>query len=503
MIRMTALILGLLLAFTASAQVTIINTGKIKLYDASGAVVSQHSQIKEAYEAATAHGAGTYRITLPDQTLVYKVPACPVCPPPVDPPPIDPPPVDPPPTPPPPATGAFNLPALAADPITGTVAKPARGKSYVDPVYKVTITRGTQASDGTGDSMRHEYSRRQAFNADNTRYLAQSSNGYWTLYNAQTFAPIRQLKGMAGDCEPLWSPTNPRTLIYTGQNGGKVWWTKDVETDTDTVLFDFTGKTPWPQAESFWTKAEGETSADGKILGLMATRYDSASQSNKIYGLVVLNTATRQIVGTIDASAWGGGFPDHVSTAASGKYIVPSWAYQPTLGTRACPVASFTWANCKLVFKNSEHSDLAYGPNREDYYVVTDYDAGQIRAINLDTLASFNLTTLYPRSGSGYAAHVSGKAFDRPGWVVISTYADFGNYNTFPDPKLEPQYRKVFLAELKPGGQLLSLAHIRTTADGYFGEPQASASHDLSRVIFTSNLGSGTADDYIVTVPFK
>ncbi len=53
-------------------------------------------------------------------------------------------------------------------------------------------------------------------------------------------------------------------------------------------------------------------------------------------------------------------------------------------------------------------------------------------------------------------AHVSGQAFDRPGWVVISTYADSAEYGrVVPDATLEPMYRKVMLLELKPGGRKL------------------------------------------------
>lgn len=493
----TFLLLALLLAPAASAQeLAITSKGTIKLLKADGTAISTHTEVKEAYERVVKEGAGAYRIVLPEQAVVYSVPKCPVCPttPPVVTPPVTPP------TNPPVVSGEFNLPALAADPISGTIAKPARGGSYIDPAYGTKITRATQASDGTGSTMRHEYSRRQAFNANNTRYLALASNGYWHLYNKADNTRLRQLSKLAGDAEPIWSATNPRTLIYTSQNGGRVWWTKDVETDTDTVLFDFTGKTPWPAATSYWTKSEGTTSADGRYLALMATAYNSSSQSNVIYGLLVLDTQAKAIVSTLDASKWGGGFPDHISMSATGKYVVPSWAFQPTLGTRAY---TRDFASFKQLHTQSEHSDLALGPNGEDFYVYTDYTTGKITAKNIDTLASFDLTSLYPASGAGYAAHISGQAFARPGWVVISTYSDFSNYSTSPATTLQPQYRKVFLAELKPGGKLLSLVHTRQAGTGYFDEPQASASRDLSLVIYASNKGAGVSDSYIATVPFK
>jgi hypothetical protein len=401
----------------------------------------------------------------------------------------------------PPATGVFNLPALAADAIPANPPKPARGGSFTDPVYKVQITRATDPADGGGGRMRHEYSRRQVFNKGSTRYLEHDGSGYWWTYNATTKAPIRKLTGLAGDAEPIWSATNPAELIYTSREGGKVWWTKNVETDVSTVLFDFTGKTPWAAATSYWTKGEGTTSADGRYLALMATAYNNTTKANTIYGLVVLDTQQKAIVSTLDASKWGGSFPDHISMSPSGRWVVPSWT-SAALGTRAY---TRDFSSFKQLHTASEHSDLAYGPAKEDFYVYANYTAGFIIAKNIDTGASWNLTPLYPIGGAKYSVHISGQAFDRPGFVVMSTYSDSDEYGkTSPAAKLQPQYRKVWIAELKQGGAQWSLAHMRQGLDGYFDEPQASPNSDLSLVIFSSNLGAGTAsDDWIVKVPFK
>ena len=41
---------------------------------------------------------------------------------------------------------------------------------------------------------RNDYSRRQAFNANNTRVLVYSLNGAWHLYDANSLQPLRVLK---------------------------------------------------------------------------------------------------------------------------------------------------------------------------------------------------------------------------------------------------------------------------------------------------------------------
>ena len=81
----------------------------------------------------------------------------------------------------------FRLKALAADAMPA-VAEPATksiglaNPSFVDPVYGTRVYKVTDASDFAGASfVRHDYSRRQAFNADNTRFLGSTSDGYWLL----------------------------------------------------------------------------------------------------------------------------------------------------------------------------------------------------------------------------------------------------------------------------------------------------------------------------------
>ena len=380
-----------------------------------------------------------------------------------------------------------TLKPLAADPITGTFSPPGLGKSFVDPAYGLTIT---QASSG---NERQEYSRRQMFNADNSLYLIQAVNGYWFTYSTRTFAKGKQLNFLAGDAEPLWSPTDPKKLLFTGQNGqGGTWYWLDVEANTRTTAFSLAGKAPFPSAKSFWTKAEGTTSADGRVLTLMAETYN-AGGSVTFYGVLTVDTATGASLG----SRAGGARPDHVSTSPSGRFAVISGDSAEV--TVACPVDFKT--ECRKLHTKSEHSDLAFGPNREDLYVYTDYTVGQIVAKNIATGASFNITPLYPVSGAGYAAHISGQAFGMPGWVVISTYADFSNYSTKPATVLQPQYRKVFLAELKPSGRLLSVMHNRAVVREYRDEPQATISRDGQYIGVATNLGSTVSNAYIVRLP--
>ncbi|MDO5053412.1 MAG: hypothetical protein Q4E05_11050 [Pseudoclavibacter sp.] len=402
----------------------------------------------------------------------------------------------------------FSLSPLSADPIA-PAERPARAQglddAFIDPAYGTRIYRATDGSEGQGERMRHNYSRRQAFNADASRYIAWDDRGYWYLYDGASFQQIKLLKGLAGDCEPIWHASDPNVLYFTARDGGSTWWSYDVRNDKTEVLFDFAGKTPWPQATSFWTGKEGTASADGRYLALMATSYDAATQQKKIYGMLTFDLQEQRIVGTLDAKDFPvpHAYPDHISISPSGEYVVPSWLHGQG-GTRAYPR---DFSSSVELATGSEHSDLVFGPEGQDYYVYADYGSGKLVAVDIASRQRIELRSLYPAGGEAYALHISGQAFDKPGWAVVSTYADSADYaQTSPAPQLRAEYRKVWLVELKPGGRVLNVAHVRaqenpSTEEAYFLEPHASASRDLSRIIFTSNFGSGPAQSYIVGLP--
>lgn len=398
----------------------------------------------------------------------------------------------------------FRLRPLAADRIPALPRPIVRAAdlaspSWIDPTYGTRLYQVTDASDHPGAQfVRHDYSRRQAFNADNTRFLAQASNGAWLLYDGFELRPLRRngphgaLKGMAGEAEPIWHPRDPGRLWFTSTGGGLIWWEKQVDSDADSVMANFSGRLPWPAATGLWTKGEGTASADGRYFAFMATSYDGISKTVSIHGLVCWDRIEDRIVGTLDAAAFGRAMPDHISMSPSGRFVVPSWAYAPKLGTRAY---SRDFSSFRLLHTDSEHSDLAFGPRGEDLYVATDYRDGVLMAKDMATGGSFNLMRLYPRRGANIGAlHISGQAFDRPGWVVVSTYADSADYGKVkPDPVLEAAHRKIMLLELRPGGRQYSVAHTHAAAryGGYFGEHQATVSRDGTRILFASNFDDG------------
>jgi hypothetical protein len=497
-----------------------------------GVVLSSHDTERQATEASMWHalqnGVGTYILKAPahpDVEIVYDAgtsPPGPTPPPPPPgptppppgptppppgptPPPPGPTPPPPGPTPPPPPSGPSDMhPACSTIygagfvPITARVgeavpplSKPAKGAHFREPTFGTCMVRATDhAAEPPRDFSRNNYSRTQAFNNDSTRFVTYGNGGEWHLYDARTLAYMKKLPGLAGDAEPQWHPTDPKLLYFLPTNGiGMKIYELNVETGAGRTVVDLAAriKARWPTANAAWTKSEGSPSADARYWCLMV---DNAGWQS--LGVLCYDMQADAIVGFLDTA---GDRPDHVSMTPSGLYCAPSW--DSAKGTRAY---SRDFSVFKQLHHKSEHSDFALDANGDDTYVGIDFqsNAGDVFMTNCRTGVK---TVLYPTyvSGSHAAHHFSGRAFRKPGWVLVSTYGEGGPLRWYQ--------RKVFAMALEANPRIVALAHHRCTVTTYFAEPHASVNRDFTKVLFNSNWGVTTGGDtpnvdaYIVELP--
>ena len=83
-----------------------------------------------------------------------------------------------------------------------SLSRPAKGVRQREAAFGTCLYRATDHAKETGTSfVRNDYSRRQAFNADNTYLLTYGYGGKWFLYNANTLQFIRTL-AFHGTAEP-------------------------------------------------------------------------------------------------------------------------------------------------------------------------------------------------------------------------------------------------------------------------------------------------------------
>ncbi len=410
------------------------------------------------------------------------------------------------------------------------ISMPAKGVEFIDPIYGTSIYRITDhVNDLAGSGLstpswiRNLYSRIQSLNADGTYFLFFATDGYWHLYDATTYAWVRQVSLGGGSTEPQWHPTDPQLVYKFPNNGGMSISTHNVLTDEVIQVADFTNVAAiegdinvnsivdvFPTAARCWTKSEGSPSADGRYWGLMVEDGSFITR-----GLMVYDMQLNEVVGTYDFATDGAGISDvdHCSMSPSGDWIVPSWhqsagADCSTIkgGTFDDPLNRGTLTEpCGLMAFNRDftvavpiaelgpHSDIGLNELGEDVMVYVDYqfnqvanDDGMVRMTNLHTGVTTDLFSMYNGDGGG-GIHFSAKNYDKPGWFLISTYGTTVSWFE----------QKLFAVEMKANPKVYVLAHSHwaATDNAYWGETHAVASKDFDRVIFNSTWDSAFITD--------
>ncbi|MDO4905726.1 MAG: hypothetical protein Q4A16_09295 [Lautropia sp.] len=370
-----------------------------------------------------------------------------------------------------------------------SIPRPRKGVAQWDPVYGSCVLRLTDhRHEAPKQFARHDYSRRQAFNADSSRVLISAYDGTWHLYDADSLAWLKRLDGVAGDAELQWHPTDPRLVYFQAAYGiGMQIHELNVETGATREVADFSRrlKAIWPKANSAWTRSEGSPSIDGRYWCFMV---DDA-QWNSL-GVFTWDMQTDSILGTMDTK---GDRPDHVSMSPAGSRCVVS-GDTPGVGTRAWTrdFKRFTELHHK-----SEHSDLAFDADGREVYVSIDYQSkhGDVFMTDIETGKRTVLFRTY-LDGTATAMHFSGRAHRRPGWVLVSTYARDGRRLWL--------HEKIMAMSLEADPSIRGLGYHHVRFNGYWSEPQATVNPDFTRVLFNSNWGSGSEldiDSYMMVLP--
>ncbi|PKV49281.1 hypothetical protein ATE84_1302 [Aquimarina sp. MAR_2010_214] len=393
-----------------------------------------------------------------------------------------------------------------SDPNLPSVLLP--GESYTNPHYKTTVRRiSNPTQDGPGvDFMVNEYSRKQSFNSNDTKILIFATDGFWHVYNTDG-SHYKKLQGPAGDCEIDWHHTDPNKVIYTGNNGvGLKFFEHNIATDEVKTIIDLTKVTSikgdtglnsvkqiWPDAAVAWTKAEGTSSKDGRYRGLMIEKV--VGNDFHFLGLMVYDQQENAIVGYLNKADYGDK-PDHVSMSPSGDYIVPS-STQNGVGTRAY---TKNFSSYVQLHHTSEHSDLGVLPNGHDVYIAADYqdNEGQIFMYDIQANKKTEFNHLYQYTTGGdkpinASNHYSLKAFNKPGWALLSTYSGENPLNGWAQ-------NKIMAIELKQDGRILNISntygdHAKFPGKNYWTETKASTNRDFTKIIFTSTWFAGSDND--------
>jgi hypothetical protein len=345
------------------------------------------------------------------------------------------------------------------------VGKPGYLASITDPVFGTKITRitgdpGTAISSGGtwGSDVHHEYSKVQAWNADQSLLLIETNHegGSGPVFlDGHTYQPLfsRHYPGN----EPRWHPTDPNIMVYAGGSEIGYW---SPRTDTKTVLANLAGYTglgigPW----------EGNLSLDGSKM--VANGVDPSGRTvffafdlvNKIKSPDILLSSI-------------GSYLDWASISPNGDYVVAEVDDDMTfvMDTNGNRVMTFAKAH-------PSHYDMTIDKNGDEVAVGkavgSPYD-GHVIKVRLRDGAMTSLTT------GGYARHSSTRDTALRGMVVSSF-----------EPNSPPYSDEIGLINLD-GNAVYRVAHHYDLETDYEAEVIPSISPDGTRVIFASNWGSST-----------
>lgn len=407
-----------------------------------------------------------------------------------------------------PATSEIFCPILRYPPLNDltvypdtSLSEPPPRAPFYDAVFGSCLARLT---DRTGDrapfdnstGMHAPGSGVQAFNADSSSILIQSTGGYWYVYNAETLLPTLRLPVAAAQ-EVFWDPRNPQLLYFLR---GTSLLRYSLVNEQEQLLHNFAVDFPNLALESVSAQGGSGVSVDGRTLALAGLDGNGSALFLLVYDLAADQVLAHQH------------FPAPMSL--SGLRISPSGVFVLAGFNAACPEieASGELMLCGLVSFNRDFSrawqiagaagsfDTALDPQRREVVVYHDQAQQSISMYHLQT-GEQRALLLVDTAPAAMNMEISGRALDRPGWAIASVYG-------VPAPGQGSWLDSTIMAfELKSDGLIARLAqnHSIYTDPSETGwvHPSASPNPDFTRVLFTSNWGSSTGEveAYIIALP--
>jgi len=337
------------------------------------------------------------------------------------------------------------------------------------------VTQLTHAP-GPGTGFVPEYSKVQAFNADDSRFIVRGTDASTVLFDGRTLKRIGVLPIPVGDVEPRWSPTDPETFTYLDGDAVREWSLRARRART---LVRFRGLGPLSSG------AEQDRDRAGRFYALK-------SPDNRAW-VADLKKGTR---GPVTRLRRAGDTLDYVAITPDGRYVMVMWArYGAVLYTHM-------WKRVRRLTTWDEHADFCRTTAGDDALVIAHYRAGpNDEVVELAPLAGGPRRVLWRAPRFNMALHISCRNTRRPGYAYLSSYWDGLGQRPPGGTAYENEVFTLGLDSTPGAPDIEELARTRMTerAD-YFDEPHATARQDGRLVLFASNQGRHVADESFADV---
>lgn len=343
---------------------------------------------------------------------------------------------------------------------------PGAGQSYVDGLSGLTVTRLSDAAARGVPSVATEYSSAQPFSGGLLLLVHHDHFGLWYA-DGNGFVSDLPLRA---DAEPRWSRTNPAEIYYLSGNELRLL---NVATSTDTLVRKF------QEYGRITGKGESDVSGDGDHLVLIG-------DDREVF--VYRISADRK------GSVLAADKPVESLYITASNGVLISWA-----GSGGIDLFDSSLVFQRKVFNANGHKDVAHVDGR-DLMVITNSNENPVtlpdfqNAVVAVDLATGEQTGLLSLPWN-LAVHISCTAR----YAYVDTYAPG---NPAPgSPEWGRYCNEVIRVPLKGApAERLAWHRSRPGGDGYTWQPRVVAAANDERVAWTSNMGGGPEDVYLLTL---
>jgi hypothetical protein len=357
--------------------------------------------------------------------------------------------------------------------------KPNVGVTFTDIKFHTYVTRITDARSSEIPGIIPNYSKRQAWNSDESLLMLQTGSSVFRLYNGTTYQFIREIPVEGEDV--FWHPTNSTVIIY---NPANALYSYNINSNQSTLIRAFNNFL-WAN-----TRSEGNLSNDGRYYAFVGRYTDTTFNQIQVYDI---NTNT--IVSSLTLPASLNDF-DWVSISPSGNYVVVDYADEVIGRYHGVEVYD---RNMNFIWQKplgAGHSDLGIDANGDEILVMDIYNSDSNKVfLKKFKLASGAETILLSFSQLFYD-HISCRNEARREWCFISTFDNPGRL-THDSSSWLPFEDEVFALKLDGSRQVQRIAHHHSrrfspvTPDPdnsiYWAEPHATISRSGKRMLWGSN----------------
>ncbi len=358
--------------------------------------------------------------------------------------------------------------------------KPAYLDSVTDPVFATNITRivgnpGEPIPNLVGkvwatDTLRHGYSKRQPWNADQSMiYLDRHDPELWL--DGRTYQPLFTRKDKPGT-SLRWSTVEPRIMFYLGRSGNEHLGRWDVVDNVAEELIDLRA-----YKDISFGKGEGNFTWDDTRAAICATR---RSYNKKV--LFIVNGATRTKGADINVGSLNA--LKNCTLSPLGSYIVIGADLDGSGGDRIqvrnAATGEVLWEEHQYGLPS--HFDTQVDEQGDEVIVGVGKSDPYKGMVIKRRLSDGKITVLVDK---GYASHTSGRCIKRKNWVYV-TYQIRDNNNWWP-------FRNEVVAVKLDGSRIERLGNLHAIKfnHNYLAESHACPSPDGTRVIFASDWEKG------------